>query len=732
MPKNIVLFSDGTGNSSAKLFKTNVWRLYEATDLRRPDQIAYYDDGVGTSPFKPYALLGGALGLGLKRNVKHIYAFLCRNYEAGDRIYAFGFSRGAFTIRILIGLVHNQGLASAATESELWRLVEARWRAYRKHASIRILRELRKRMYAHTPSTAAAANPQVKFTFVGLWDTVAAYGLPADELTRAWDQYVWPLSMSDRIPSSSIEKAFHALSLDDERQTFHPVLWTEVHEPHNATSTHLDNERISQVWFTGAHSNIGGGYSDDSLSFVSLDWIMQEACNRGLRLIPGALEQIKAELTWNGPIYDSRKGIGGYYRYCPRRITKLIDDSYHDVKIARPKIHASVFGRIASGDDHYAPIVLPGAYAVVNANGAISGSTIETAGQASARAKAQEEAWDIVWKRRVVYFLTLLASGFLLIFPALFETGIDGACLSNHFCQLSKPLAWLKPLLPAFTDRWIDAFRSNPGWFAAGIAALFFLLSTSARLKNAIRDRMRLIWNGIVTSPASPASAAPGLIYRLRTSKWYQAFFHGLTRFVVPTLFAIAFYYCLFALLSRVETSGADAIFGAICTDSKAPAILTSKASFSFETSNPCAASGYALQKGARYRVWIQVDNQAQWSDANIVTDLAGFSADKMTAPMYLALPFRRSISEPWFKPIARIGGRSNDSYVLEPSRPFTKVESRDRLYTEILARRDGELFLYVNDALVVWPWLHYYGNNQGRATVTVERIEAPTPAGKV
>jgi len=137
MPKNIVLFSDGTGNSSAKLFKTNVWRLYEATDLRRPDQIAYYDDGVGTSPFKPYALLGGALGLGLKRNVKHIYAFLCRNYEAGDRIYAFGFSRGAFTIRILIGLVHNQGLASAATESELWRLVEARWRAYRKHASIR-------------------------------------------------------------------------------------------------------------------------------------------------------------------------------------------------------------------------------------------------------------------------------------------------------------------------------------------------------------------------------------------------------------------------------------------------------------------------------------------------------------------------------------------------------------------------------------------------------------------
>src|SRR5882757_8483039 len=206
MAKNIVLFSDGTGNSSAKLFKTNVWRLYEATDLTSPDQIAYYDDGVGTSPFKPYALLGGALGLGLKRNVKHIYAFLCRNYQPGDRIYAFGFSRGAFTIRVLIGFVHSQGLVAAATEGELWQQVEARWRAYRKPARIRIVREFRKKLGAQAPAVSAAANPQVKFNFVGLSDTVAAYGLPADELTRAWDQYVWPLSMSDRVPSSSIEK----------------------------------------------------------------------------------------------------------------------------------------------------------------------------------------------------------------------------------------------------------------------------------------------------------------------------------------------------------------------------------------------------------------------------------------------------------------------------------------------------------------------------------------------
>ena len=118
---------------------------------------------------------------------------------------------------------------------------------------------------------------------------------------------------------------------------------------------------------------------------------MQEASNRGLRYIPGAHDRAKAELTVNGPIYDSRKGIGGYYRYCPRRIKKLIDDPYHDVKIARAKIHASVFNRIASGNDHYAPIVLPDAYAVVNASGTIGGPTLETASQAAARSNAQDK-----------------------------------------------------------------------------------------------------------------------------------------------------------------------------------------------------------------------------------------------------------------------------------------------------------------------------------------------------
>ncbi len=107
--KRIVLLSDGTGNSSAKLFKTNVWRLYQSLDMDTDSngvrQIACYNDGVGTSAFKPLALLGGAFGWGLKRNVLHLYDFLCQQWEPGDQIYIFGFSRGAFTGRVLAGLI---------------------------------------------------------------------------------------------------------------------------------------------------------------------------------------------------------------------------------------------------------------------------------------------------------------------------------------------------------------------------------------------------------------------------------------------------------------------------------------------------------------------------------------------------------------------------------------------------------------------------------------------------
>src|SRR6266480_7644713 len=119
-PKNIILLSDGTGNAANRVWKSNVWRVFESLDLRGDNQIAFYDDGVGTSSFKPLAVLGGAFGWGLKRNALDIYKFLCLNYQEDDQIFAFGFSRGAFTIRVVMGLVLSQGLAKGATDAEVY------------------------------------------------------------------------------------------------------------------------------------------------------------------------------------------------------------------------------------------------------------------------------------------------------------------------------------------------------------------------------------------------------------------------------------------------------------------------------------------------------------------------------------------------------------------------------------------------------------------------------------
>ena len=205
MPRRIVLLSDGTGNSSAKVWRTNVWRLFCALDLTSNDQVACYDDGVGSSSFKPLAILGGAFGVGLRRNVISLYKFACRNFRAqGDEIYGFGFSRGAFTIRVTIGLILDQGLIPAAntSETELDRLARRAYHDYhKKHFHTNwglILRRLKKLVgrVQPVPTALPPGHRMPVVRFLGLWDTVAAYGLPVDEMTQGVSQWIWPLRIS--------------------------------------------------------------------------------------------------------------------------------------------------------------------------------------------------------------------------------------------------------------------------------------------------------------------------------------------------------------------------------------------------------------------------------------------------------------------------------------------------------------------------------------------------------
>src|SRR5882724_4210094 len=231
MARKIIVLSDGTGNSAAKVWRTNVWRTFEALDLTRSDQVAMYDDGVGTSSFKPLAVLGGAFGYGLKRNILSLYKFLCRNYKSrqgylaegincgDDEIFAFGFSRGAFTIRVLIGLVLDQGLVNFETEDELDRKTKAAYRQYRSknfktYTRIEVpFRWLRSWFVSAEHDATQRAVASVRF--LGLWDTVAAYGFPIDEMMRGVSRYLWPLELPNRqLDVTKVRRACHALSID--------------------------------------------------------------------------------------------------------------------------------------------------------------------------------------------------------------------------------------------------------------------------------------------------------------------------------------------------------------------------------------------------------------------------------------------------------------------------------------------------------------------------------------
>lgn len=752
MPKNIVLLSDGTGNSAGKLFRTNVWRLYQALDLSPPDaagppaQIAYYDDGVGSSSFKPVAVVGGAVGWGLKRNVLDLYTYLCRNYEQGDGLYFFGFSRGAYTIRVLTGFINNQGLVQADTAKESKRLAVDAFREYRKTYKtsiklenlVRPVRDMAARAAQIGKPVAApvAAAHQPPIRFLGLWDTVAAYGLPFDELTRAWE-FLIPLSVPDRGLCANVERACHALALDDTRNTFHPVLWNELNLPNQNTLTkHIQEERVSQVWFAGMHSSVGGGYPDDALANVSLHWIMAEAARLGVRFKPDALQQAAAAADIFGKLYDSRRGLGGAYRYLPRKIALLandVDNQDDQVVIRRPKIHESVFHRIAYGADDYAPIVLPPSYAVVDVNGAVFdlpesedvGGRFESRRQASDRALLQERVWNLVWWRRLTYFLSIFAAGLLVFFPWIFPP--ENAC-EGRLCGLAWVLQAAGAVLPAVADPWLKAYQTHLPAFIFLLATAASLLYAGGLLRTRIFDEMRAIWR---RSSHAPAALPGGFLYRMRTSPAYVWSWKAAKQVVLPAAAGVAAAIVIAGVLSK---GGFELVSSAgfVCSPTT-PGQL--KADFlengRFKTNDPCWASGVKVREGVRYRVVIRIEEP--WVFQDIPSDVHGFGIESMKFPTHMFLPFRRYYGERWFKPVARIGHLGSDEYPLDTSEVLNPDESGTTLISEITARSTGELFLFLNDG--VWPAPRalqlYYNRNDGSAAVTIRPARQYRPNQK-
>ena len=799
--KRLIVLSDGTGNSSGKLFKTNVWRLYEAIELGpAPDddvtQIAFYDDGVGSSSFKPLAVLGGALGLGLSRNVQDIYAFLCRHWAENDEIYCFGFSRGAFTIRVLTGVINSQGIiTNFDDESDLRRKVATAYRKFRRDFEpdpparwiVTIIRNLRDktiaardRLFSYPPYpgapetdkvTSAAdgirRNQPANITFVGLWDTVDAYGLPIDEMTRAWDKYIWPLSMRDRQPADCVERAVHMLSLDDERNTFHPVLWDERNITSRASEVaHVDQASMAQIWFSGVHSDVGGGYPNDRLSYIPLMFVIDRIDrnrlqNFGLRLNAAKLEQYAAAADLDGLHHDSRKGLGGYYRYLPRRfdLLNLLRRQPHEEKadptpplrttdgsnpdIPTPLIHETALQRIEHGSQGYAPVILPKDYKVVTRRaGTFPEGEVRPQSDFSAidpnpaqRAVLQEQVWNWVWLRRIVYFATVFVTSWFLFMPFLERIEATDGNDPSYDSALSALPEQLGGFLPSLAKPWIDVYRAHPSKSVALTAAIVLGLLFGSILASTIRDAMQHVWRGQTGYEGIGWRAANSFVFRLRTSNWYLKFFFGLKTKYLPALFAVLFAYVGIALLSHglfavretwsptcVETKEAEKV---LFKDGKAVS------STQFDPRQLCWASGIPLQGGRRYRLTI-VANDA-WADDGIPADLYGLDFDELSVPMriyaetvmFLGLPLRRYIGGRWFALYHKVGstGRDVQLHVNSVRPPPRNLQDRRQAQFEFQAHRNGELFLFLNDAVPIGLVLDFYRNNKGLATVAVERL---------
>jgi len=736
MPKRIILLSDGTGNAASSIWRTNVWRTFQSLDLTTSDQVACYDDGVGTSAFKPLAILGGAFGWGLKRNVIHLYKFLCRNYEPDCKIFAFGFSRGAFTIRVLTGLIANQGIVPYTTEDDLSGKVEAAYREFRReryHSSagalFRPFRDaliyVQRLLLSRNRYDSAKNIKDAKVHFLGLWDTVAAYGLPVDEWTSGIDQYLWPLELPNRKLWSGVERAYHALSIDDERTTFHPVLWDETDTPPGQT--------ISQVWFAGVHANVGGGYPDDSLAGVPLLWIMKRAEEAGLEFKvspkqPDSLLVTESSRDKDGRLYDSRAGLGGYYRYGPRDIDALSVDAWHGVAVKSIKIHESVFARMKSKATAYAPIGLPKNYLIMKEDG-----TLVPQGQqpsdmpvdSELRNELQQRVWNVVWWRRVFYFLTLAATLHLVLFPLFHPLDPSGA-YATRLRFVPEALAILGHFVPGFIRSWwLVYYAANPGTFLVSVLILVLFLTIGARLATTVRDRSLLAWKGQAPRPTA-LSRVLDVVQPVRTWSVYRQVFAWLKYKIAPALFALMTVYVVVAFGSHVVFYFSDAM-GFTCASSNDPTPLRPgqrSGTIVFNANQQCFATGIHLTAGVRYVV--QITNPQGWSDGRYPSDLGGFGISSLPtvwdrAKMILSTPLRRVLLRPWFRVIARVGETGTDEYFLDPDvRPSSKLE------VPFIARRSGELFLYVNDAVL--PYFHdtFYRNNRGTADVVVIQRDRP------
>jgi uncharacterized protein (DUF2235 family) len=297
--KRIVICADGTWNRPEedleKDFPTNVLKLARAIKPKDKDvpQQVFYDWGIGSHHDR---VIGGATGRGLHKNIMDNYRYLVQNYSPGDEIYLFGFSRGSYTIRCLCGLINNCGILKRSSAQLIQKAFEHYKKSGPKYAPAgEKSREFRKN-FSHSSR---------KIKFVGVWDTVGAMGIPISFLGLFEDKD----EFYDTKIGSNVAVARHAMAIDEHRKDFEPTIWVPRPE--------VD---IKQVWFVGAHADIGGSYKPDSdgtlLSDFPFFWLLDESRKIGLKIEPHLIHALNP--SYNATLHISRRSFyrikQSYYR----------------------------------------------------------------------------------------------------------------------------------------------------------------------------------------------------------------------------------------------------------------------------------------------------------------------------------------------------------------------------------------------------------------------------------
>ena len=346
MAKKLVVYFDGTWAKPRRgKPSTNVVNLFRSVlgQDKSPGQIGvptpepristlkWYDPGVGTR--RGNKIRGGGLGNGLSRNIREGYKFLVDNYAGGDEIYLFGVSRGAYTARSLAGLIRKISILrkehAPNPDPDENTMISDGYEVYR-------LRDAGPDSPMSVEFRERFSWPGVKIKFLGVWDTVGSLGIPLKLFSSLNDER---FGFHDTKLSGIIENAYHAVAIDEHRIDYQATLWDPSDEP---------TQKVEQVWFVGAHSDVGGGSGITSVSEIPLRWMREKAAlgDEGLQFTEiGESGQDYLSAAPSDPWDELKFRIGRWVRlikdernFRPVKATRFGHEAVHDTTEQKIKL----------------------------------------------------------------------------------------------------------------------------------------------------------------------------------------------------------------------------------------------------------------------------------------------------------------------------------------------------------------------------------------------------------